>query len=999
MGREQVSGKRIRALLYRQFSIRVLWLVLCCGLSCLPAQARENFQVLTRSYGNLRTNANLSEKTLTPANVNSNHFGKLFMLPVDDEIYAGVLYVADLSIAGSKHNVLYVATVNNSVYAFDADKLGPPLWYRNFNGAGRPTRNIEVGQACHIYHDFRGNIGIIGTPVIGPDHTMYFVTRTVEYGTTVQRLHAIDITTGDDRANSPQTIEASVQGTGDGAVNGVVAFNPITENQRPALAVSKGTVYIGWASFCDTRPYHGWMMAYDAATLAQVGVFNSSPNGNMAGIWMTGAGPAFDAVGNLYITTGNGTFDGSTEFGESIVKLDPRSLRVLDYFTPSNFNTLNDFDLDFGTQGPTMLPVGNLMVVGGKEGKIYVVDVAKMGKNVPGDIQIDQEVQAVDPTIRPTMSHHLHNAIPAWKSAKGLNVYVWGESDFLRAYRYDASTGKFAVPAVAVGSILAPAGMPGGMMTVSANGSRSGILWATLPLLGDANHATVPGNLFAFDAENLNLLWSSTSAGDDPLSFAKGSPPVVANGKVYVASQSRFVSVYGLRKGGPEVQNLAFRARSSGSAPCDPAETPDKALNGNAEGGPSDKWCSSASNAFLQADLGSNVSVGRIVLEHAGAGGDDFSQNTRDFNLQVSSDGTNFTTVTSVKENDQSITTHDITPVQARYVRLNVVTPAQNASSTANIYEMQVYGAGASLNPADALAGDPDPASERATAPASPPVISADPPAQNGNNKTEVTKTGLVITPPPDVAAPPPDAQITQSGLGMKVLKAGSGTEHPVANDCVTVSFIAWKTDGALFSTSTSMNDSDMLCLNDSIVGISEALKQMVVGEKRRLWIPEDLTFHEGHHHVQHRPEDEEPPHKDLTFDLGLISILKAPPTPSDLKQAPETATRMPSGLAYEVLKNGTGDRHPAVTDKVTVHWSCWRADGRLFESTFTNKHPAQVTLATAMPGMREALSQMVVGEKARFWIPAALAYGEEPVEGFYPAGNLVYEIELLSVE
>jgi outer membrane protein assembly factor BamB len=673
-----------------------------CILANLDARAGERFQVLTRSYNNQRTAANLSETKLKPSNVNSTHFGKLFMLPVDDQIYAGLLYAPDVRIAGKKHNVVYVATVNNSVYAFDADKLGNPLWQRNFNGSGRPTPNTEVGQACRNYNDFIGNIGIVGTPVIGPDHTMYFVTRTVEGNDTVQRLHAIDVITGNERTHSPQVIQASVPGTGDGSNGSLVAFNPVTENQRPALALSDGVVYVGWASFCDTRPYHGWMMSYDASTLAQFGLFNASPNGNMAGIWMSGAGPAFDSSGNLYVSTGNGTFDGTRGFGESMVKLHAKSLDVLDFFTPSNFNTLNDFDLDFGTQGPMILPGTNLLAIGGKEGKMYVVDSRKMGGQAPGDIQISQVVQAVDPTIRPTLTHHMHNAIPAWQSPQGLNVYVWGESDFLRAFHFDPSTNKFAVPATATGTVLAPSGMPGGMMTVSANGSHSGtgVLWATLPRAGDANQMTVPGDLYAFDAEKLSLLWSSVAPSDDPLNFAKGSPPIVANGKVYVASISNFVSVYGPRKHQPKAQNLALHARATGSASCDPSQTPDKAFNNSAEGGPNDKWCSSAPNPFLQADLGRNLTISRFLLEHAGAGGDDFTMNTRDYNIQVSTDGINFQTVVNVTGNIQSITTHDIAPTVARFVRLNVLTPQGAATPNANIYELQVFAGAATSSQA-----------------------------------------------------------------------------------------------------------------------------------------------------------------------------------------------------------------------------------------------------------------------------------------------------------
>jgi peptidylprolyl isomerase len=195
------------------------------------------------------------------------------------------------------------------------------------------------------------------------------------------------------------------------------------------------------------------------------------------------------------------------------------------------------------------------------------------------------------------------------------------------------------------------------------------------------------------------------------------------------------------------------------------------------------------------------------------------------------------------------------------------------------------------------------------------------------------------------------------------------------------------------------MNDADVLCLNASIMGIKEALEQMVVGEKRRLWIPEDLTFHEGHHHVQRRPEDEEPPHKDLTFDLQLLSILKAPPTPENLTQAPADAIRTSSGLAYVVLKPGTGTAHPSVTSKVTAHFTSWRSDGRIFETTVMTNHPALVSVASAPAGWREAITSMVAGEKARFWIPAALAFGEKPANRFNPPGDLVYEIELISVQ
>ena len=957
---------------------------LACAAALLApsnSQAQGQFQVLTRSYDNQRTGANLSETVLNVSNVNPKQFGKLFMLPVDDQIYAGLLYAADVLIGGRKHNVLYAATVNNSVYAFDADTLGPPLWHRNFNGAGRPTRNTDVGQACGHYNDFIGNIGIVGTPVIGPNRTIYFVTRTVEAGNTTQRLRALDIATGLDRPNSPQVIRAAVSATGEDSIHSLLAFNTVTANQRAALAYSDGTVYIAWASFCDTRPYHGWMMSYDAATLAQVGVFNSTPAHGMAGIWMSGAAPAFDPSGNIYLTTGNGSYDGATEFGESLLKLGKRQLQPLDFFTASNFNSLNESDTDFGTQGPTMLPGTNLLITGGKEGKVYLLDSANLGSEVAGDVQIPQVVQAADQSIRPMQAHHLHNAIPVWKGPSGLAMYVWAESDFLRAYRFDPAARKFLQPSFASADVLPPMGMPGGMMTISAHGSQSGtgIVWATIQRAGDANQSTVPGILYAFNAENLGLLWSSTAPGDDSLNFAKGSPPIVANGKVYAASISNFVSVYGLKNGDAPAQNLALNRPATGSAPCEPTQTPDKAFNGSAQGGPTDKWCSAASNPFLQVDLGRNLNLGRFVVFHAGAGGDDLLLNTRDFEIQLSSDGVHFDPAVTVWDNVQSITTHDIKPTPARYVRLNVVTPAQPSAApdvgSANIYDFQVF-----------PPLEPSPRNPAQPAARTLPLMA----------KREPKAPGSSFAAPPDVAAPPASAE-TISGLAMQVLKPGVGVDHPAPHDCVRATFTSWERDGSLFST--SLRDSELVCLNNAILGLRQALEEMVVGEKRRVWVPAEFTFHERHHHAQPRPgEEETPPHKDLTFDIELVSILKAPVTPRDLNAPPPDAIRTVSGLAFQVLKPGNGTTHPLPNSVVTVHFSGWTTDGRLFESTIMADHPALVSLANAMAGWREGLGHMTVGEKARFWIPANLAYGTLPGNRFNPPGDLVYDIELLSV-
>ncbi len=664
------------------------------------ARALGSVNVLTRNYDNARTGANLSETVLTQANVNASQFGKLFQLQVDDQVYAQILYASSVSIAGGTHNVIYVATANNTVYAFDADTAGPPLWQRNFNGSGRPTRNNEVGGACGTYRDFSANIGIVGTPVIdGGTGAMYFVTRTVEGSSTVQRLHAVDMTTGNERAGSPVAITATVPGTGDGAVNGVVSFNPVTQNQRPALSLSGSNVYIGWASFCDTRPYHGWMMAYDAATLAQISAFNVTPNGSQAGIWMAGGAPAIAANGDVFVPTGNGTFDGSVNFGQSMLRLSPGALSRLDFFTPSNFASLNNGDLDLASAGPVLLPGTSLLVAGGKEGKGYLLNTASLGGEVSGDTQIPQFWQAVDTTLRPGNTHHIHNSMVAWRAPQGLNVYVWGENDFMRAYRFNATTQKLNTPAALVGGIAPPVGMPGGIMSLSANGSTAGtgIVWVTTPRAGDANQAVVPGIVYAFNAETLALLWSSaTTVGDDSYNLAKGAGPMVANGKVYVASLSNVVSVYGPRSTPPPSQNLALGKTATGSASCATTEGPAKAVNGSFSGGNSDKWCSLASGTkFLQVDLGAATSIGQIVIEHAGAGGEDFSLNTKDYNLQLSTDGTTFTPLATVTGNVQSITTHNFTPTTARFVRLNVVTPTQTTDAAARIYELQVFAGGA----------------------------------------------------------------------------------------------------------------------------------------------------------------------------------------------------------------------------------------------------------------------------------------------------------------
>jgi peptidylprolyl isomerase len=262
--------------------------------------------------------------------------------------------------------------------------------------------------------------------------------------------------------------------------------------------------------------------------------------------------------------------------------------------------------------------------------------------------------------------------------------------------------------------------------------------------------------------------------------------------------------------------------------------------------------------------------------------------------------------------------------------------------------------------------------------------------------------TGLAIA-PPDVATPPADAIRTVSGLAMTVLQPGLGTDdRPSGDDCVIVKFTAWKRDGSLFSTSGIHGDTTTQCLTAAIPGIAEALRAMTRGEKRRVWVPAELAFpaHVAHHGPKMMMHVDRPPPKvDLTFDLELVRILKAAERPPDLKSPPPGVFRTPSGIAILVLRAGPGTKHPSPGSRVTLNYTGWTADGQLFESTVTSGHPAVFFMGTTLAGWREGLQYMVAGEKARLWIPAALAYGDRPPDKMVPAGDLVYDIELVGFQ
>ena len=526
-----------------------------CMLVCsnfLSAQV----SVVTQHNNLSRTGANLNETQLNISNVNGAQFGKLFTRNVDDQIYAQLLIVSNVNISGKgKRNVVYCSTVNNSIYAFDADSLRDsiPLWQINLSGSGVPVRNTDMTGACGgNYLDFSGNIGVVGTPVIDTlTKTLYVVARTKEAGTTfVQRLHAIDITDGTEKPNSPVIITAKYPGTGEGG--DTIVFNPQKQNQRSGLLLLKGIVYICWASHCDWGPYHGWIMGYDSNTLQQKYVYNDTPNGINGGIWMSGAAPAADTSGNIYVTTGNGTVGSGTfnpwdvkNRGESFLKLSPfgNTLKVASWFTPYNYSTLEKKDLDLGSAGPLLVPETKLVVSGSKQGLVYVVDKDSMGGfNYLGN----QDVQ--DFTVN--LNNNIHGSPVYWKGPGGPFIYIWAENDTLKAYQLNQTSGMFNLPAYGRSLMGLPSGMPGAMLSISANGNTAGtgIIWTNHPLTGDANHGVRPGILRAFDAANIsNELWNSEQnpARDSVGRFAKFNGATVANGKVYNPTFSNQFAVYG----------------------------------------------------------------------------------------------------------------------------------------------------------------------------------------------------------------------------------------------------------------------------------------------------------------------------------------------------------------------------------------------------------------------------------------------------------------------
>lgn len=527
-----------------------LWFLLA-GFIGLSYRLPADVSVLTGHNDNARTGLDANETVLTPSNVNATNFGKIFSEPVDGYVYAQPLIVTNVTIPDKGvHNVLYVATEHDSVYAFDADgnagSNAAPLWQVSFiNPAQGVTTASSADVSCD---DLVPEIGITSTPVIDPvTGTLFVEAKTKETTNSstvfVQRLHALDLGTGAEKFGGPMVIQAGFPGSGDGNDGaGNVPFDPLLHLNRPALLLNGGLVYLAYASHCDNGPYHGWVIGYNAQTLASNSVFNTTPNGGDGGIWQAGGGLASDSNGNIFCITGNGTFDGFTnnDFGDSFLRLSTGSgLALADYFTPYNQQALSDADLDLGSGGPLLLPDSagsvahpHLLVGCGKQGTIYLVDRDHLGGyNSTNDNQIVQELVSV---IGGT-----------WSSPAYFNnhIYYLGSGDFLQA---------FPITNAVIGSSPDSTGtnqygFPGATPSISADGTNNAIVWA---IESDAFSSNGPAVLHAYVATNVaQELYNSSQADggtrDCPGPAVKFAVPTVANGKVYVAAQYT-VSVYGL---------------------------------------------------------------------------------------------------------------------------------------------------------------------------------------------------------------------------------------------------------------------------------------------------------------------------------------------------------------------------------------------------------------------------------------------------------------------
>jgi hypothetical protein len=533
-----------------QFSVTITNAVgnITSSVATLTVNAAINtsaLDVVTYHYDNLRTGQNVNEMTLTPANVNVSTFGKLGEFSVDGLVDAQPLLLSNLAISGQgTRNVLYAVTEHDSIYAFDADSItaagGTVLWRVSALLAGEtPSDNRGCTQVSP-------EIGITSTPVIDRGrNAIYIVAMSKDAtGNYHQRIHALDLTTGNELFGGPTTIQATYPGTGDNSSNGSVVFDPKQYKERPGLLELGGAIYTTWSSHCDQSPYTSWIIAYSADTLAQTSVLNLVPNGAEGAIWMSGAAPGADASGNIYFIMGNGDFDTSLnpsgfpsdgDCGNCFAKISSTApLTLLDYFTPLNTVSESDSDTDFGSGGELLLPdvvdgngnTRHLAVGSGKDKNIYVVDRDNMGK-FNGDTD----------GIYQLITGQLAGGVYSKPSYFNGTVYYGAVGDAIKAF--PVANGLLATAPSSLSAHTFP--YPGATPTISASGTTNGIVWVV--------ENSSPAVLHAYNATNLaDELYNSTQAagGTDNFGNNKFIIPMVANGKVYVGT-STSVAVFGLR--------------------------------------------------------------------------------------------------------------------------------------------------------------------------------------------------------------------------------------------------------------------------------------------------------------------------------------------------------------------------------------------------------------------------------------------------------------------
>jgi len=512
----------------------------------LTVAAPTGIDAVTYHYDNSRTGLNPNETILTLANVNSSTFGKLNLLTVDGKVDAEPLYLSAVTISGQTHNVLYVVTEHDSIYAFDADS-GTQLWKVSALGNGETTSDDRgCGQITP-------EIGITSTPVIdrhqGNNGTIFIVAMSKDGGGAYhQRIHALDVTTGAETNGSPTEISGTYPGTGDSSSNGKVNFLPGQYAERVGLLLMNQTIYLGWTSHCDIRPYTGWIMGYSESTLQQSQIIDLTPNGSDGAIWMAGAGLAGDTSGNIYLLDANGTLDPtinaggfpvSADYGNAIVKLSTanNSLIVADYFEPYNSIAESNVDTDLGSGGALLLPdltdsngvVHQLIVGAGKDKNIYVGDRDSLGK--------------YNPANNSALYQEIPNALPngVWSMPAYFNntVYYGGVSDYLRAFSItNAKLGT--TPSSESATTF---GYPGATPSISSNGTSNGIVWALESTIGST------AVLHAYNATNLSKeLYNSTQAAGSRDGFGTGNKfltPMIIHGKVYVGTPNG-IAVFGL---------------------------------------------------------------------------------------------------------------------------------------------------------------------------------------------------------------------------------------------------------------------------------------------------------------------------------------------------------------------------------------------------------------------------------------------------------------------